>query len=179
VTDQHLILIRGNSASGKTTLARELQLAMGRGTANIGQDHFRRVVLREHDIPHGDNIDLIATTARHCLDAGYHVILEGIFLSGHYSTMLRHLFSAHQGPSHTFYLDVPLDETLRRHQRRPLSVHVTDEKLREWYVASDLLGTPGEFVLDHTRETTAIVRDALNIIGPITPRPEQTGGRYL
>ncbi|MGD7789618.1 zeta toxin family protein [Propionibacteriaceae bacterium Y1700] len=47
----HLVIIRGNSASGKTTAARSLQLALGRGTANIGQDHFRRVVLREHDVP--------------------------------------------------------------------------------------------------------------------------------
>lgn len=77
-TDQHLILIRGNSASGKTTLARELQMAMGRGTANIGQDHFRRVVLREHDVRGGDNIELIALATRHCLDIGYHVILEGL-----------------------------------------------------------------------------------------------------
>jgi uridine kinase len=73
---QHLILIRGNCASGKTSLARELQVAMGGGTANIGQDHFRRVVLREHDVPGGDNIELIALAARHCLQIGYHVICE-------------------------------------------------------------------------------------------------------
>lgn len=29
----HLVIIRGNSASGKTTAARALQLALGRGTA--------------------------------------------------------------------------------------------------------------------------------------------------
>lgn len=78
VEPQHLIVIRGNSGAGKTTLARWLQLAMGRGTANIGQDHFRRVVLREHDLPDADNIGLIAQRARHCLAIGYHVILEGI-----------------------------------------------------------------------------------------------------
>lgn len=107
MTDQHLIVLRGNAASGKTTLARELQLAMGRGTANIGQDHFRRVVPRERDVPNGDNIELIAATAQHCLAAGYHVILEGIFVSEHYGTMLGSLLEAHQGTTHVIYLDVP------------------------------------------------------------------------
>lgn len=57
-TPQHLVVIRGNSGSGKTALARDLQLAMGRGTANIGQDYVRRVILREHDRPGGNNIGL-------------------------------------------------------------------------------------------------------------------------
>ncbi len=99
---QHLILIRGNSASGKTSLARELQLAMGRGTANIGQDHFRRVILREHDVADGCNIDFIALAVRHCLAIGYHVILEGILFSGHYGDMLRSLLDEHHGPRSVF-----------------------------------------------------------------------------
>lgn len=179
MTDQRLILLRGNAASGKTTLARQLQLAMGRGTANIGQDHFRRVVLREHDLPGADNIGLLAATARHCLALGYHVILEGIFYSRHYGTMLRDLVETHPGSSHVVYLDVPLEETLHRHRRRPLAAEVTDDKLREWYLASDLLGVAGEVVLDCPLSEAEALRALMDIVGPVTPKPEASGSRYL
>lgn len=66
-----LIVVRGNSASGKSTLAAALQRAIGRGVANIGQDHFRRVVLREHDVADADNIGLIVHTVQYCLSIGY------------------------------------------------------------------------------------------------------------
>lgn len=180
MTDQHLIVLRGNAASGKTTLARKLQLAMGRGTANIGQDHFRRVVLREHDVPGADNIELIAATARHCLAAGYHVILEGIFFSEHYGAMLRRLLNAHRGSTRVFYLDVPLEETLRRHRARPLAAEVSDEQLSEWYLASDLLGVTEEIVLADSKRTEAqTLETLLDIIGPITAQTRRTGARYL
>ncbi|MFT4108956.1 AAA family ATPase [Propionicimonas sp.] len=169
---QHLVILRGNSASGKTTLARELQLAMGRGTANIGQDHLRRVVLREHDRPDADNIGLIENTVRYCLGIGYHVILEGILRAGHYAPMLRRLLGEHSGPRHVFYLDVPLTETLRRHAGRPLAAEVTDTQLRQWHLPGDVLGVPGEVVLGgHLGPAEAL--DALRQqIGPVVPRPQ-------
>jgi predicted kinase len=179
VEGQRLVVIRGNSGSGKTTLAGELQAAMGRGTANVGQDHLRRVVLREHDLPGGDNIELIAQTARHCLAIGYHVIVEGILYSGHYRPMLRDLLDGHAGPSHVFYLDISLEETLRRHAGRPLAAEVSPEQLRQWYRPRDVLGVPGEVVLDATQtpqETLAVLR---RHIGPVTPRPDVPDGRFL
>lgn len=179
-SEQRLIIVRGNSGSGKTTLARELQLAMGRGTANIGQDHFRRVVLREHDVPGGDNIEFIAAAARHCLSIGYHVIMEGIFYSGHYGVMLRSLAQAHTGPAHVFYLDVPLEETLRRHERRPMRAEVEPEKLRQWYLTGDVLGVPGEVVLDHSRDLAGTTRRVLDVVGSVPARPARMSqARFL
>lgn len=177
--DQHLILIRGNSASGKTTLARELQLAMGRGTANIGQDHFRRVVLREHDVPGGDNIELIAQAARHCLKIGYHVILEGILFSQHYGDMLRRLLNEHTGPRHVFYLDVPLDESVRRHERRPLSAEVTEAQIRGWYVDADHLGVAGEVVVSGSRALEEVLHELQTNVGHVVPLPVRTDGQFL
>ena len=179
VDPQHLIVIRGNSASGKTTLARELQLAMGRGTANIGQDHFRRVVLREHDLPNGDNIELISGVAEHCLEIGYHVILEGIFYSAHYGAMLRGLIRDHAGQAHVFYLDIPLEETLRRHSGRPLARDVDPDKLRKWYVASDLLKVSEEMVVDGGGELSSTLHTLRSRIGPVSSRPTALPARFL
>ncbi len=127
----HLIVLRGNSVTGKSTLAAALQRTLGPGTANIGQDHFRRVILREHDVPNADNIGLIEYNVRYCTALGYHVILEGILVAKHYEDMLSELITRHHGPSNVFYLDVPLEETLRRHAARPLAAEVAADKIRD------------------------------------------------
>ena len=41
-----LIMLRGNSGSGKTTVAKELQELFGRGTMVLSQDMIRREVLK-------------------------------------------------------------------------------------------------------------------------------------
>jgi hypothetical protein len=74
-----LVILRGNSASGKSTIAKLLRERLGRGVAWVEQDYLRRTVLREHDRPGLPNLGLIDVTTRYALDAGYHVILEGTF----------------------------------------------------------------------------------------------------
>jgi predicted kinase len=163
--DPHLIVLRGNSASGKTTVASELQRNLGAGTANIGQDHFRRIVLREHDVANGDNVGLLANTIRYCAGIGYNVIVEGILVASHYRDMLCRIIAEHAGPSHVFYLDVSLDEALRRHQARPLGMEVSPQEFRRWYVPSDLLGVPGEVVLDATADVPVTVGAIISALG--------------
>lgn len=75
--DTRLIVLRGNSASGKSSVAAGLRERFGRGLALVAQDNLRRIVLRERDRPGAANIGLIDTVARYALDAGYHVVLEG------------------------------------------------------------------------------------------------------
>lgn len=83
---------------------------MGRGTANIGQDHFRRVVLREHDVPGGDNIQLIAPAARPCHKiCGYCVIFTGFGSPSTTATCFARFSTNPLAPGH---LDVPLEESL-------------------------------------------------------------------
>lgn len=179
MSEEILVVLRGNSASGKTTLARSLQLAMGRGTAYIGQDHFCRTVLREHDVPGGDNIQFISHTAKYCLGLGYHVILEGGFYSEHYRGMLRQLIETHPGPVHVFYLEVPLEETLRRHEDRPLRAEVEPAQLRDWYLAHDVLDVPGEVVIDGIGDIDATTKLILDHIGHVPERAVADGSRFL
>ena len=44
-----LIVLRGNSGSGKSTVARAVRERYGRGCALVEQDYLRRIVLRELD----------------------------------------------------------------------------------------------------------------------------------
>lgn len=134
-----LVVLRGNSASGKSSVAAGLRDRFGRGLALVAQDNLRRTVLRERDRPGAANIGLIDLTARYALDAGYHVVVEGILYSDHYGDMLAQLRADHRGPSHGFYLDVPFDETLARHATKPIADDVNERQLRDWYRPRDLL----------------------------------------
>ncbi len=177
----HLIIIRGNSSSGKTTVASQLQHRLGRGVANVGQDHLRRIVLREHDVPDGDNIALIEQTVRHCLAIPYHVIVEGILYEPHYGAMLRRLLRDHDGPCHVFHLDVPFEETVERHRMKEFSAEVSVDRLRSWYHERDLLGVTGEVVVDASRPTAQVLAELVERIGPVDPTPavERGGARFL
>ncbi|MFD4023296.1 AAA family ATPase [Streptomyces sp. NPDC058576] len=137
--ETRLIVLRGNSASGKSSVASGLRDRFGRGLAVVGQDNLRRTVLRERDRPGAANIGLIDLTARYALDAGYHVVVEGILYADHYGDMLARLRADHRGPTHGYYLDVPFAETLARHATKPIADDVDANQLRDWYRPRDVL----------------------------------------
>jgi hypothetical protein len=135
-----LIVIRGNSASGKSAVAAEIRHRYGRrGLAIVGQDNLRRVVLRERDVPGGANIDLIDQTVRFALTRGYHTIVEGIFNADHYGAMLTALISDHPGRAFAYFLDVTFPETLRRHATKTGLLEYGEAEMRQWYRGLDLL----------------------------------------
>jgi hypothetical protein len=155
-----LIVVRGNSGSGKSTVAQALREAYGRGIAWVSQDLIRRTILKEKDRPDGVNIGLIDLVTRYSLDNGYHVVLDGIFYADRYETMLAGLVGDHLGVSRCYYLDVSLNETFRRHATRPLAAEVSPGQMRDWYRPRDLLGGACERVIPETctlTETTALI----------------------
>ena len=145
--DTRLVILRGNSASGKSSVAAGLRERFGRGLALVGQDNLRRTVLRERDRPGAANIGLIDVTARYALDAGFHVVVEGILYADRYGDMLAQLRADHRGVTHGYYLHIPLDETLVRHSSKPIADDVNEAQLREWYRELDLLPSGIETVI--------------------------------
>ncbi|MFY1701729.1 AAA family ATPase [Micromonospora sp. WMMA1923] len=170
-----LVIIRGNSGSGKTTTAREVRRRYGRGAALLEQDYLRRIILREHDSTHIDPVapTFITTTARTALDLGYHVILEGILHTERYAPALHHLIDRHPGPTAVYYLDVPYDETLRRHATRTEPIPVTPDQMRHWYTHLDLLGTPDEITIPEHHTLDQTVTTILHTSG-LTTTPAHT-----
>lgn len=145
-----LVVIRGNSASGKSSLAERVRVEYGRGVAIVGQDLLRRQVLRERPRPGAANIGLIELVARHALEHGFHTIVEGILEASVYGAMLTRLVAdqrAAGGAAACYYLDVPLEETLRRHATKPIAADVTQDQLRRWYLPHDVVAGLGEAVL--------------------------------
>jgi hypothetical protein len=154
--ETRLIILRGNSASGKSSTAAEIRRRHGRrDLAIVGQDNLRRDVLREHDVPGGTNIGLIDLVTRHVLSHGFNAILEGIFSTDHYTEMLTALIDDHQGLTCCYYLDVPFGETLSRHATKPQAGEYGAAEMRAWYRELDVLPGGVEQVIRYARNSDA------------------------
>ncbi|MFI6517824.1 kinase [Spirillospora sp. NPDC050679] len=164
-TPRALIVLRGNSGSGKSSIAAQIRRRYGRrDLAVVSQDVVRRQILRDRDEPGAANIDLIGTIARWSLDHGYHVLLEGILYSDRYGEMIEALVAGHAGPSLLYYLDIPFAETLRRHATKPNAHEFGEREMAGWYRERDLLSGVPETVIGPARSLEAtveqIMRDA-------------------
>ena len=135
-----LVILRGNSASGKSTAAAEIRRLHGaRDLSIVGQDVLRRDVLREHDVAGGANIGLMDSVARYALDHGFHAVVEGILYARHYGDMLAALIADHRGVTRCYHLDVPFEETLRRHATKAEAAEYGRAEMAQWYRERDLL----------------------------------------
>lgn len=68
--------------------------------------------------------------------------------------MFRELLGEHRGPQHVFNVDVSLEETLRRHDERPIRSEVAPDRLPERFVPRDLLGVTDEIEIQADRMTS-------------------------
>ncbi|MCZ9884100.1 AAA family ATPase [Arthrobacter sp. B2a2-09] len=151
-----LVVLRGNSASGKSTIAAALQQALGWPTAILSQDHFRRIVYREREQESLAHADLLEVAAAHCLRAGHHVILEGIFNAERYSAMLERV-AAQSNDARFYAFDLTFDETVRRNAMRPQATDFTEDEMRPWYHGWQPLSFVEEERLNASESPTRIV----------------------
>ncbi|WP_187270760.1 zeta toxin family protein [Lacisediminihabitans profunda] len=160
-----LVVLRGNSASGKSTVARGVQGRFTSGDcALIEQDHFRRAVLRERDVVGALNIDLMEQAASTCLERGLVVIVEGILNAARYESMLHRLSAKTPRASLFYAYDLSLAETSRRHVTRAKSVSFGSAEMGEWYHGWQPLAFVSEVRIDSSwTENEAIDRIAADI----------------
>jgi predicted kinase len=156
--EQKLIIIRGNSGAGKSAVAERLREVFGGKIALVGQDTLRRTILMETDSLDNTNIiGLLEQTVIYCLGKGYSVIIEGILSKPKYREILLKLMDGAPCESHVFYMDISIEESLRRHQTKPIASEVTEEKLRSWYQSKNYLDVPGEVIIDESSTLEATV----------------------
>ena len=135
-----IVILRGNSGSGKSTVARLLQHRLGRGTLLISQDVVRREMLWVRD--GGGNasipllIDLVRYGRMHC----EYVILEGILDASCYHSLFSVIAEEFAENIYAYYYDLPFDETLRRHQSKPNHADFGETDMRLWWKEKDYIG---------------------------------------
>lgn len=152
-----LIIIRGNSGSGKSTVALKLRRELGYGTMLIPQDVIRRDIIRVADDLNNPAVKLIEDIALYGKAIEYDVIIEGILSKEKYGTMLERLSSVFDH-TYAFYFDVSFEETLRRHQYKVDKKHEFGEKeMREWWLEHDTLDTANEILIPASLTETEVL----------------------
>ena len=154
---QKLVILRGNSGSGKSTVAKRLRKKMGYETMLIPQDVVRREMLRVRDAPDNPAVQLLYDLAMYGKKLGFDVVIEGILGKDKYGEMLERLIEDFGGDTHVFYFDISFDETLRRHSTKPNKDEYGEKELREWWAEKDYLGTPNETYIDDYMSEDEIV----------------------
>ena len=145
-----LIILRGNSGSGKTTTAKSLQDQLGRGTLLVSQDNVRREMLRVHDREGNLSIDLIRQIAEFGKGHCEFIIVEGILYKKFYGKMLHDLIRFYEGKAYCYYFDLSFEETMRRHNTRLKKDEFGEESLRKWWIPNDYLEMDNEVKLTDT-----------------------------
>jgi len=160
-----LVVIRGNSGSGKGTVAKKIRELSDRKIALVEQDYLRRSVLKEKEKEGTNNIDLIFQTVTFALSREYDVILEGILNFSRYGEMLKDLEQSCPD-NHFYYLDISLQESLKRHATKPNAHEFGEKEMTEWYKPLDLTGFANEIVIPEpssTLETVRLIREQTGI----------------
>lgn len=112
-----VIVIRGNSGSGKTIVATEVHNIIGEGNLLIAQDYIRRVMLKVRDKPCNLAIEMIKLMIEYGIENCEYTIVEGILSENKYGEMLRKVLK-NADVVNTYYYDVTFEETIRRHNTK-------------------------------------------------------------
>lgn len=164
-----LVILRGNSGSGKSSVARELQRKLGRGTLIIPQDTVRRELLWARDgigtkaLPL--LIELLEYGRRNCAVT----ILEGILYSDYYRPLFQRAIEEYGSNIYAYYYDLPFEETLHRHSTKPNRFSFGEEDMRRWWREKDYIGIiPEEMIAKEVSLSEAVNRIYQAVTGEIS-----------
>ena len=147
-----LIILRGNSGSGKTTIAKEIQKNFGRNTMLISQDVIRRDMLRVKDGENTEAISLMKELLAYGREHSDIVILEGIMYADWYKPLFELAIQLYDTKVYAYYFDIPFEETLKRHQTKPNCNEFGEEAMRKWWREKDFSGCRGTFQQGRARD---------------------------
>ncbi|WP_018931831.1 kinase [Gracilibacillus lacisalsi] len=160
--ESKLIIIRGNSGSGKTTAAKNLQSHLGRGTLLVSQDTVRREMLKVHDKDGNLSIDLIRQIAEYGKNNCKFVIVEGILYKHRYGEKLYNLIEFFNHKTYTYYFDLSFKETVKRHNSSSKKMEFGEESLCSWLKPNDYLGVDREMMLTNDMSQDDVLELILN-----------------
>lgn len=160
--DSHLIILRGNSGSGKTTVAKLLFDHFHADAMLVSQDVVRRTMLRVKDVPDNPAIELIYRLCSYGNQLNKIVILEGILRRDIYGDMLTKLISDFNGLARVYHFDIPFNETLRRHATKPNAHEFGEAEMRQWWRSNDVLGVKEEQIFNAEMSADDMLKNIVN-----------------
>ena len=133
-----LIILRGNSGSGKTTIAKELQQVFGNNT--------KALPLLEELLRYGRKHSEI-------------VILEGILNAEWYRALFELAVALYGKNIYAYYFDIPFEETVKRHKTKPNCNDFSAEDMQRWWNEKDYTSVLYETRITADQDRESIVRD--------------------
>lgn len=160
---QKLIIMRGNSGSGKSTVAsRARALSDKKSDAARTRFYTSKNVKKENDGP--IVAELIGELTLYAKRWNYDtVIIEGILPTEKYGDILKGLLSKFD-ESYVFYLDIPFEETVRRHRTRNKSHEFDENDMKKWWCEKDYLGVDDEQILGENYTEDELVDKIFDIL---------------
>ena len=152
-----LVILRGNSGSGKTTVAKALQRKIGFNTMLISQDEIRRNMLWVKDGIDTKALPLMIELLKYGNEHSAIVILEGIMYDEWYSPLFNVANELYGANVYSYYFDVPFEETVRRHQTRSKSQEFGEEHMRQWWREKDFSSVLKEEIISCEMDADGIV----------------------
>jgi predicted kinase len=155
-----LIIFRGNSGSGKSTVAERIASASAKKIVVIDADHYREHMFFPKGKCKPDIAAVMTSNVKYALENGYNVILDSIFHAHERNRkyLASLLVDYHPNDNFIFCFDVSLQETIRRHATRLKYKEFDASYLREWYKPMGSLGYDFEYhipesnTLQHTMD---------------------------
>lgn len=157
----NLIILRGPSASGKSTVAEQLKQLLKNHVAHLDFDVFREGFLGRHGNYSPAAAKMLMATASIALESGYDVVIDGFYRMEHYPDLLPELLAEHPENNYMFYFDVLLETTIERHAKREKSAEFAEEDLRKWYYR---LKPSGIYEFEHKIPENLSATEAANYI---------------
>lgn len=134
-----LVIIRGNSGSGKTTVAKALQHKLGHNIMVISQDVIRRDILRVKDGADTKALPLLSELLVYGKNSCEIVILEGILNSKWYMPLFELAKNLFGNNIWAYYYDLTFEETLIRHRTKINRDDFGKEEMQKWWNEKDFI----------------------------------------
>lgn len=159
-----LIILRGNSGSGKSTIAKELQKRLGQNTMIISQDEIRRNMLNVND---GENTPALPLMKELLIYGSRHsdfVILEGIMHREWYKPLFELAVLLYDTEVYAYYFDLTFEETLKRHMTRSKCHEFGEDAMRRWWREKDFSDILNETLITSEKDMESIVMDIYDAV---------------
>lgn len=135
-----LIVLRGNSGSGKTTVAKALQEKLGSNTMLISHDMIRMQVLHTRGKEGAErSLPLMIALMRYGRKNSEFSIVEGILPVVDYLPLFETAVQEYGENIFAYYYDLPFEETLLRHATKPNQAEFGEVEMRRWWQEKDFL----------------------------------------
>ena len=159
-----LIIIRGPSGVGKSSVAKALLKRTTRPTVLVDLDHYRFSFVNPPNYDHDLESAMSGSDVLIGLKLGFDVIFDGNFTATVHDPFLAKLLSAHPEENYLFYLDASLNETLKRQETKS-HPRISTDKMQEVYPYASPTGHEKEVIIPQSSSLEQTVEQIAQITG--------------